>query len=274
LTFDYPAVHSEIRHLIPYSNPSNTIFLSEYNSDETVHKNAYLTGIGYTADGEEKLGLMFYTPKIKITPIKSLTNPYAVAYLNTDVYNPASCLFSFIEYVAVKYKHTYKHLDIVIQPQMVGAIKQKKRYTSKIKKSYPTIILIEKNTESVIYSGDRDSNNILTLRADVLPLEFKQMFSLYTYSIDDILVTGDQSMTDVLTCCSKKNIWYQIVPWKKDFADQLAHYTNTKIYTSSKMSCGDLSYLKWKGNYNKILEWDFRIIGKKFINDFVKGKLI
>ena len=32
-------------------------------------------------------------------------------------------------------------------------------------------------------------------------------------SVEDILVTGDQSLTDVLSCCkSNKNVWYQIAP--------------------------------------------------------------
>ena len=40
------------------------------------------------------------------------------------------------------------------------------------------------------------------------------MLGLYKFSLNDILVTGDQSITDVLTCCKDKHIWYQITDWK------------------------------------------------------------
>jgi Neuraminidase (sialidase) len=76
-------------------------------------------------------------------------------------------------------------------------------------------------------------------------------------------LTGDQSITDALSCCSTKNIFYQIAPWKKDFAKNLATYMPNIFLKSVKTSCGTLKALKYKSNYfNFVKNNDFRLIGK------------
>ena len=52
-------------------------------------------------------------------------------------------------------------------------------------------------------------------RGDILPVKRDLFISLVKYSIEDILLTGDQSITDAISyCTSQKNIWYQVFFFK------------------------------------------------------------
>ena len=56
---------------------------------------------------------------------------------------------------------------------------------------------------------------MLTIRFDILPKPRPDFMSIIKYSVEDVLLTGDQSITDAFSCCSNKRIWYQIVPGKQ-----------------------------------------------------------
>jgi hypothetical protein len=71
------------------------------------------------------------------------------------------------------------------------------------------------------------------------------MKSLIKYSINDILVTGDQSITDVINCCQQKTIWYQTLIWKRDFAIALAKELPQPYLQNSRTSCGTLLAVNW-----------------------------
>ena len=89
------------------------------------------------------------------------------------------------------------------------------------------------------------------------------MLDLMSKSINDILLTGDQSISDALSCCNKKNIFYQIAPWKKDFAKNLAKELPNIYLKSLKTSCGSLKAIKYHSeyeNFNK--KWDFKTRSK------------
>ena len=58
--------------------------------------------------------------------------------------------------------------------------------------------------------------------------------SLMKNSIKDILVTGDQSLTDIISCCRGKQVWYQIAPWKHGLARNLEKHLPNKYYGSFK----------------------------------------
>ena len=91
-------------------------------------------------------------------------------------------------------------------------------------------------------------------------------------SIQDILLTGDQSLTDILSCCKEKRVWYQIAPWKKGLAYHLSKQVPNKFYSTFKTSCGTLKSINinidWK---NFIRENDFRIHGKKRMDSIILG---
>ena len=84
------------------------------------------------------------------------------------------------------------------------------------------------------------------------------------HSLKDILLTGDQSITDALSCCPKKNIFYQIAPWKADFAENLAKLLPNMYLRSVRTSCGTLKALSYNSNYKKFIKnWDFRTRSKQ-----------
>jgi hypothetical protein len=90
-------------------------------------------------------------------------------------------------------------------------------------------------------------------------------------SVEDILVTGDQSITDALSCCSSKNIFYQIARWKRMFGKGLSKYMPNQYLKSYKTSCGTLKAVKYKSNYKKFVkEWDFRTLAKPKMDAIIK----
>ena len=65
--------------------------------------------------------------------------------------------------------------------------------------------------------------NTFILRGDILPKPRLEFISLIKYSLPDVLLTGDQSVTDGIAYSTmNKRIWYQISPWKIDLAHELS----------------------------------------------------
>jgi hypothetical protein len=83
-------------------------------------------------------------------------------------------------------------------------------------------------------------------------------------SIRDILVTGDQSLTDILSCCKRKRVWYQIAPWKRGLAENLHGHLPNKYYGTFKSSCGTVNSIDLDINWTNFMKkYDFRIHGRK-----------
>ena len=275
LTSDFYPSFANINKLIPYSTKDNTLFLSEYNTDPKLHMHSHITGVGPNTYG------LLLTDVPTIIKNKNIKNPYSIIYINKDgkPNETTNCYISFIKMLVKKYAgNDYNKLDIVISDwiykELVNSSSKKIiELITFIKKYYKNIVLETK--EETYYSKDYSDKNksVLTFRADILPLPFVEMTGLIKYSVKDILLTGDQSMTDALNCCSDKNIWYQIMPWKQLFAKKISIELGETIYKSIKTSCGGLEYIKWKVDYKKLLQNnDFRIKGRKLINDFINGR--
>ena len=92
-------------------------------------------------------------------------------------------------------------------------------------------------------------------------------------SVEDILVTGDQSLTDIFSCCKEnKRVWYQIAPWKKGLSFNLSKELPNKYYSTFKTSCGTMRAINTKidwGNFMK--NYDFRIVGKQRMDSVIMG---
>ena len=54
-------------------------------------------------------------------------------------------------------------------------------------------------------------------------------------------MTGDQSITDAISCCKRKTIWYQIAPWKKGFAYYMYKNLPNENFKTFKTSCGSIN---------------------------------
>ena len=84
------------------------------------------------------------------------------------------------------------------------------------------------------------------------------MLGLIKYSVKDVLLTGDQSITDALSCCDRKNIFYQIAPWKENLGHQLAKLMPQKYLLKEDTACGTLKAIKYNANYHKfVAQWNF-----------------
>jgi hypothetical protein len=89
--------------------------------------------------------------------------------------------------------------------------------------------------------GDKPSKterSTLTLRADVGPLPYDKYTGLFKNCLPDVLITGDQSVTDIISCCKNYNIYYQIMPWKAGFARNLAKALGQDFIRKVSTSCG------------------------------------
>ena len=253
---DYSPSLSDVKALIPYSTKYNTVFFSEYNSYDENEVFDFPMGVG-----EDKYGLLF-TKYSKTKRIKELKNPYAFAYIAESIDDSDKCFIAFIEMVCAKYYKKHKKLDIVIPDSISYFIDDyEKDIMKRINKYYPNVYIKTKDKEEIISEGD--GKNELTFRVDILPVPYKEIQGIMEHSIKDILLTGDQSITDVLSCCIDKNIFYQIAPWKEDLGYYLSKELPNKYLENIKTSCGTLNALKYKSDYKQFVKkWDFETLAK------------
>jgi len=263
ITSDFSISYQDVKQIVHYSNPFNTFFFSEYNGPQ---KNIdFPTGIG-----KHKMGLLLTKPK-KLSKLPNLKNPYAVVYISDNIPNSKKCFINFIEMICKKYRNIIPKLDIIVPKYITDTEDYEKSIIKYCSKYYPTI---NTNVKHII-SNTGINKNILTLRGDVYPLPNDKMLSLIKYSIDDILLTGDQSITDALSCCSHKNIFYQVAPWKENFGKSLSREMPQKYLVQKKTECGTIRAIKYNSDYSKFVKkWDFRKLAKPKIDNILNYSLI
>lgn len=252
----------DVRNLIPYSTHSNTFFFSEYNDD--LDKGFDInTGVGKGRDG-----LLFTNTKCSKSHIKkfSLQKDYALVYIAENIDYSDLCILRFVQMVMKK----YPKLQEIVCPSWVKDLNP--NVIMRNVKADNIYIITPENT-TVIKEKNKNGRTIV-FRCDVFPVPNQIMLSLIRYSVEDVLLTGDQSITDAFSCCSNKNIFYQIAPWKKDFSKNLAKYMPNSYLTKASTSCGTLSALQYKSNYKKFVkDWDFRKLGKGKVDAMVGSVL-
>lgn len=252
----------DVRHLISYSDRSNTFFFSEYNDslDKGFDVN---TGVG-----DDRDGMLFVKTKSAIKDISKYNlGKYALAYIAESIDDSETCFLNFLKMVVTK----YKDLKNIVCPPWIENISDSEY--NKIK-GVDNIYLVTPKEEIVIKER-KPSGRSITLRCDVLPVSNNIMISLIHYSVKDVLLTGDQSITDALSCCSSKNIFYQIAPWKEDLAFNLAKHLPNKFLRSPKTSCGSTAALKYTSNYKAFVKrWDFRTLAKPKIDAMISSASI
>lgn len=270
---DFDVSYQDIKKLIPYSNQFNTYFFSEYN-DVSYKDIDFHTGVG-----KGKYGLMFTKIPSTILNDKNFLiskglkkRKYALCYIADSIVNMRSCYQSFFEMVCKKYKS--KTFSIVIPQGLASDIQTNQSSLKKYYKYFSTIVLVKKDGENIYEDLSPKNNNILYIRADVLPVKNTEMLTLMHNSVDDMLLTGDQSITDGLSCCPKKNIWYQIAPWKESLGKQLSKYMPQKYYKRKKTSCGTIEGIGLKSDYREFVKkYDFRKLARPKLNKIINMAL-
>lgn len=247
---------SDVQKILPYATYFNTFTFSEYN-DSTRKNFTFHTGIGKER-GTVRDGILITKVEASKVKPKGLKNPYVLVYVAASLSGVDKCILSFVEMVSKKYYKKHHKLDIVIPPWFAKEDIDN-QLNKRVSQYYPNIRVVRKGKKDIIIGeGDR-YDNTLTFRCDILPVPNREMLVLMRKSLDDILLTGDQSVTDVFSCCPTKNVFYQIAPWKSNLGKKLAKEMPNAYLKSVKTSCGTLRALKYKGNYsNFVNKWDFR----------------
>lgn len=272
LQADFEPSLKDIRYLVPYADSYNTYFFSEYN--DTMEKAFdFHTGIGKGRDGMFFVDIPFTKEESSsfLGKNRLKKNKYAVCYIAETISKSRECYLSFFEMISKKYKQSSFS---IVCPEWIS----KNLNESLLKRFYPyfsTVIVYKKYGQTSFTSKDKSkkdnkNKNTLHIRGDVLPVPNYEMLILLKNSCDDMLLTGDQSITDALSCCPKKNIWYQIAPWKEGYAKELAKLLPNKYYASRKTSCGTLKGISLKSDYREFVKkWDFRKIAKPRITKMI-----
>ena len=247
---------SDVKHICKSANLFNTYFFSEYNHPEYT-KFDFPTGVSKRRDG-----LLLTNPVISKTPV--LLGKYCLCYISDNVPLALKCFLSFLELIVEKYKEI-KILQIVIPKWIVNEIIAKPYRMKNINKKYQTVEI--NSNKKFIHENKIQNNKTIIFRGDIFPVDNKTMLNLIKYSVDDILLTGDQSITDGLSCCADKNIFYQIAEWKESLGKQLGKMLPNKYLLSKKTSCGTIKAIKYNSDYRKFLQrYDFRKISKNKLN--------
>jgi len=244
---DYSPSIKDIESILPYANTLNTLFFSEYNDD--INKGFdFNMGLGDRRDGILLDSFVKETPIETIEQMRLKAGTYAVIYI-AELDTSYKCMNMFIEMVVKKYSHL-SSFDIVIP----NWVKLSDKIIRKCTSYFDQINVEIKNKTSILYKKD-NVKNILTFRQDIFPLKYKDMSALYKYSVRDILLTGDQSISDVIGCCWEDKLpFYQIVPWKKDFSKKMAQLLPQKFIKSVKTACGSLDAINYHPDFKKFIE--------------------
>ncbi len=251
----------KFKKLIPYADVFNTFSVSEYNGEFP----PYTFPIGV---GKNQLGLLFNNfPTKKQNLIKG---PYALVYIQPSPawgVHSKYCFLSYLEMICKNYKK-HKNFQIVIPKWIFETLDENYTFMLEtkniIKKYYKIFSIVSPDKDKYILDNNEKNKGELILRADILPQKREIFISLMKDSVKDILVTGDQSLTDIISCCKYKRVWYQIAPWKKGLAENLHKYLPNEYYGTYKTSCGTLKSINTEIDWKNFMKnYDFRIHGKK-----------
>ena len=260
----------KFKKLVPYANVFNTFSVSEYNGEAP----PYTFPIGV---GRGQLGLLMNDFKIKQQNL--IKKPYALVYIqpspNWGVHSKY-CFLSYLEMICKIYGKKHKKFQVVIPQWVEDEINSNKDFLNKLikiaSKAYEKISLQTNNTLiRTLHSGKLPKSEII-FRSDILPQKREIFISLMKDSVRDILVTGDQSLTDILSCCKRKRVWYQIAPWKHGLARNLEKHLPNKYYGSFKTSCGTIKTIDVDIDWRSFMkQYDFRIHGRKRMDAILVG---
>lgn len=178
--------------------------------------------------------------------------------------------------ISQKYIEKYKKFQVIIPHWIQDEIEYNPQFKSKLKKLiepyYKNIaIFYDDGTTQKILENENEKS-VIVFRADILPQKRETFISLIKDSVKDVLLTGDQSITDAISCCKRKTIWYQIAPWKKGFAYYMYKNLPNENFKTFKTSCGSINAFEININWTNFQKkYDFRIHGKKRMDQILIG---
>lgn len=241
--------------------PRNRIyFFSEYN-DKLSKPYDFHLGIG---EGRDGILIDDYSNRQWKKPLQ-MKFPYIVTYIQTF----GKCWFKFfcgfIQMVMYKYNHL-NVLEIIVPSNIVFKLKHLtyeecmeifEDYFSHILVCEPgksgNPLLIHRSYSPGKGNYKNDPKKILLFRGDVYPLKHNEFLNYLKFCLPDILITGDQSLSDALSVRPKSNIWYQIMYWKTELAIELASEMPNDHFYSPEESWGSFETVHFVSDYEKFI---------------------
>lgn len=263
LSSEYAPNIKYLKNLFPYSNKFNTFIFSEYNASRDHFD--FPTGIG-----KNLMGFLISEPPKKLQKPAVLKNKYIMSYIAEYEGNDSKCLANFAKYVCKKYKDL-KKLDFLI-PKFLDDSFLKKLAKYIVSKKYFSNIQLGNlvNSQTIELYDSGNDFGILTFRR-LENLAYANFVNLFRYCLPDVLLTGDQSITDIISCCHTYNIFYQTLPWKNSLAKNLGKELNSPHLTKTSESCG-LEKMSTKTKTNLLLlrkKYNFTILGKPKMDNII-----
>jgi hypothetical protein len=267
---DFAPKHSTIKKFFPYANRFNSLLFSTYNSTNPELFD-FPTGIG-----KKYLGVLL-TESEKNIPRNTKLLPYPYVMVHISYFNSVDttgCYASFVKMICKKYHETNPRIDIVTPTVVLDDMPKLNKLVKYIKKMdyYDEVEIITKKGEEKVW----DSNErVLRIRCEILPLPYKEYTALFNYCLPDVLLTGNQSVTDIISCCRNYNVYYQIMPWEYSFATNLNNTLQPpdNYLRKWKTACGyEKMDLKMKSNLQRVQEkYDFRVLGKEKLDRIISN---
>ena len=259
---DFSLSRNQIGKSFKYANRFNTFFMSEYNPPDR-DEFTFPTGIGKGLCG------IFLVKPPRLQALK-IRNPFCLAYVASSdhVDGARRCYSNFFRMVVRRYHRKIDKLDLIVPLWVAEDIIENRNLIRDLRNFYPNIEATFKDTPTLNLE-EGNSQKVLTIRGDVLPCSHDKMFTLISKSLPEILITGDQSLTDVLSSSSNKDIYYQIADWKKALSVELAKVTGSKHLRMKSTSCGkyDLKVIDYDKAAKKVVSnWDFRKLGRPIMD--------
>jgi hypothetical protein len=255
--------HNALKNIFPESNKFNTFIFSAYNRvkrGDPFSKFDFELGLG-----DHKLGLLYYPESKCGERPKNIKNPYIISYIgDIPEVDALGCFVKFVKKVVFKYSDIYDRLEILIPKSIITDIRFD-RLSRYIEKMYSYDVLVCKSSDDTrkIYQRKKDQDRYLLFRADLGSVPYLEYLDYICNALPDILVTGNQSVSDILRCCPDFNIHYQTMPWEKNFAKELAIVSGVSDLGIPSKSCAHNGNTRLSGTAEKS---DLEKKGKKHID--------
>lgn len=231
--------------------------------------------------GEDRYGIFITKPETQKRMIK---NPYIMTHISNINWTESEgdykvCLSKFIKLMVKKYYKKEPVLDIVISKSIINDFERTdKEMFDKLKeyirKYYKKVRIIKTDNDELLEEG-------LNIRSDLPVLPHNKFAGLFKHALPDVLGTGNQTISDVVSCCKNFNIYYQTLPWEVNFAKNLGRILRKNYLKARVSACGrygDKKMLEMKTDLSIIRnEYNFAKKGKgimdKIMSQFTKKNI-
>lgn len=273
---DFKPNYNDLKKIFPYSNRFNTFLLSEYNPDDP---SLYDFATGISTDNSLYGIFINKSSGSNITSSVSnkLPRPYIMVHITDDNrVDVQRCLRSFVKLMMKKYHKKHHSIDFVIASHVVDNeefeynLQLMQQYAQR-KGFYEDFVVVRKGDQVPPDTAHRT----IFFRTDITPLPYKDYSLLFNKALPDTLITGDQSVSDVVSCCKNFNIFYQTMPWKRFLAANLGKVLNADYLRRTSSSCGlEKLRVKSKGGLGIIAKkYSFERLAKKKLDGIFSGAL-